>query len=60
MALLFGGSKLWTKYNLSLASKRAQLLTAQEKVGTAKLELARGQVALRDLSEWQDVCKVTV
>lgn len=54
LVLFFGGGRLWTRYNTSLATKRAQLLAAQERLGAAKLELARGEAAIMQLQEWQD------
>jgi hypothetical protein len=54
MGVLFGGGKLWTNYNNSLAAKRSQLLAAEERLGAAKLELAKGEVAVMQLQEWQD------
>lgn len=54
MVLFFGGGRLWTRYSKSLADKRSQLLAAQERLGAAKLELAKGEAATRQLQEWQD------
>jgi hypothetical protein len=53
IVLLFGGGRLWTRYNASLATKRSQLIAAQERLGAAKLELAKGEAAMRQLDEWQ-------
>ncbi|MGD9634922.1 MAG: hypothetical protein AB7G28_04995 [Pirellulales bacterium] len=54
MVLFFGGGRLWTRYTKSLAEKRSQLLVAQERLGAAKLELAKGEAAVRQLQKWQD------
>jgi hypothetical protein len=54
MVLLFGGGKLWTRYSTSLANKRTQLVAAQERLGTAMLQLAMGKEATDQLDEWQN------
>lgn len=53
IVLLYGGGTLWTRYNRSLANKRSQLIAAQERLGTAKLELAKGEAAMQQLDDWQ-------
>lgn len=54
VVLLWGGNVLWQRYNTSIAMKRSQLLAAQERLGEAKLQIARGEAAMLDLAAWQD------
>ncbi len=53
MVLLWGGGRLWTRYNNSMAAKRTQLIAAQERLGQAKLALAQGEAAMNHLDAWQ-------
>jgi hypothetical protein len=54
MALLWGGGRMWTRYTNSVAAKRAQLLTAEQQLGEAKLAIAQGEAALAQIAAWQD------
>jgi hypothetical protein len=54
LALLMGGNWLWSKYSRSIAAKRTQLLTAQDRLGQAKLAYAQGEDAAFRLADWQD------
>lgn len=53
MVLLWGGNRMWIRYNASLATKRTQLIAAQERLGEAKLALAQGEAAMNQLDGWQ-------
>jgi hypothetical protein len=53
MVLLWGGGRMWTRYNNSMAAKRTQLIAAQERLGQAKLALAQGEAAMNHLDAWQ-------
>jgi hypothetical protein len=53
MVLLWGGSRMWNRYNASIATKRTQLIAAQERLGEAKLALAQGEAAMSQLDDWQ-------
>lgn len=54
MVLLWGGNRLWTRYNASIAEKRSQLMAAEQRLGDATLQIARGEAAMHDLGAWQD------
>jgi hypothetical protein len=54
MVLLWGGNRMWTRYNTSIAEKRSQRLAAEQRLGDATLQIARGEAALHDLGAWQD------
>jgi hypothetical protein len=51
--LLWGGGKLWGRYNDSLANQRTALIAAQGKLDEAKLNLERGRMAMKQLEAWQ-------
>jgi type II secretion system (T2SS) protein M len=51
--LLWGGGKLWGRYNDSLANQRTSLIAAQSKLDDAKLALERGLSAVKQLEAWQ-------
>lgn len=53
MVLLWGGNWLRNKYTTSMAAKRSQLSAAQQQLGDAKLALAQGEAAMRQLDAWQ-------
>lgn len=54
MVLLWGGNRLWTRYNASIAEKRSQRMAAEQRLGDATLQIARGEAAMLDLGAWQD------
>jgi Type II secretion system (T2SS), protein M subtype b len=51
--VLWGGGKLWGRYNESLANQRAALIAAQGKLDDAKLALEWGRMAVKQLEVWQ-------
>jgi hypothetical protein len=51
--LIWGGGKLWGRYNESLASGRTALIAAQSRLDDAKLALERGRLAVKQLEAWQ-------
>ncbi len=53
MVLLWGGSRTWNRYTASIATKRSQLLSAQERLGEAKYAVAQGEAATSQLDAWQ-------
>ncbi len=53
LMLLWGGNRLWAKYNNSLAAKRAQLYAARERLSEAETNLQMGQFAMEQLDAWQ-------
>jgi len=53
MVLLWGGGRLWTKYNAAIATKRTQRIAAQERLGQAELALAKGEAATNQLKDWR-------
>ena len=53
MVLLWGGNRMWNRYNASIAVKRTQLIAAQERLGEAKLAFAQGEAAMSQLDDWQ-------
>ena len=52
LLLLWGGSKLWGRYNDSLASKRSALVSARERLDDAKFALEKGRIAKKHLDAW--------
>lgn len=53
LLLVWGGSKLWGRYNDSLAAKRSELITARERLEDAKFALEKGRIAKKQLDGWQ-------
>jgi hypothetical protein len=53
MMALWGGAELAANYRDALASRRAELAAARERLLDAKLALARGEQAVKRLDAWQ-------
>jgi hypothetical protein len=53
LLVLWGGSKLWSRYSDSLANQRSALIAAQSKLDDAKLNLERGRMAVKQMEAWQ-------
>jgi hypothetical protein len=53
IAVLWGGGRMWTKYDRAVTEKRAQVLAATERLGEAKLALLQGEAAMSQLDAWQ-------
>jgi Type II secretion system (T2SS), protein M subtype b len=51
--VLWGGGKLWGRYNDSISSQRTALIAAQSRLDDAKLALERGRLAVKQLEAWQ-------
>ncbi len=54
IVLLWGGGRMWTRYNASIAERRTQLLAAEERLGQARLALAQGQAAIGQIDDWKE------
>jgi hypothetical protein len=53
MVLLWGGNRMWTRYNNSIAAKRMQLSAAKERLIQARTALDRGEEAVNHREAWQ-------
>lgn len=51
--VLWGGKWMWEDFGESQAALRGDLVSAQNRLSAAKLSLAKGQSAARNLSKWQ-------
>ena len=53
LLLLWGGGKLWGRYNDAVASKRSALVAARQRLDEAKFALEKGRIATQQLQRWQ-------
>jgi hypothetical protein len=53
LLLLWGGGKLWGRYNDAVAAKRSAVISARERLDDAKFALEKGRMATRQFENWQ-------
>jgi hypothetical protein len=53
LLLVWGGGKLWGRYNEAVATKRSELVAARQRLDDAKFALEKGRLATLQLERWQ-------